>query len=119
MVALRISALLLAFVCLTQGLARASAVAPADEYFGPFHESILGVRNDLMKLERDSDSELTHHIRGMDNLEVTIEDWYRHYPRDPWIRGFAGRLIRIYARANAIGEIGCMRAQRFARARRS
>ena len=113
---LRIASFLLALLAATYSLARAGGSAPADEYFGPFHESILGVRNDLVKLERDSDEELVHHIEGMNNIEVTLEDWYRHYPRDPWLRGFTGRLIRIYARANAIGQDRCMRAERLAEA---
>lgn len=105
---LRVLALLLAFVAVTQGFARASEAAPADEYFGPFHQSILEIRNRLIRFEGEADRELAGHARGIDSLEVTIEDWYRHYPRDPWIPGFMHRTIRLYAR---IGASGAYRAR--------
>lgn len=107
--------LALAFACTTvlAPLAcRASGPAPADEYFGPFRESVLEIRNRLMTFERDADWHLRRQIRGIDNLEVTIEDWYRKYPRDPWIPGFAKRLTRVYARAH---DQRCARAGRMAR----
>lgn len=65
-----------------------------------------------MTFERDADWHLKRNIRGIDNLEVTIEDWYRKYPRDPWIRGFAQRLTRVYTRAH---EQRCARAGEMAR----
>jgi hypothetical protein len=115
---LRTAALFLALLAATQGFARAGGVAPADEYFGPFHESILEVRNRIMRFEREGSSQLARDVRGIDTLEVTIEDWYRHYPRDPWIPDFNSRLIRLYARANASHVGGCLRARRIARAGR-
>lgn len=119
MVSLRIAPLVLAFLTFAQGLVAASELAPADEYFGPFHQSILEIRNRLTRFETESSGELAQHLRGIDTLEASIEDWYRRYPHDPWISGFAGRLIRVYARANASHNGGCLRAQRIARAERS
>jgi hypothetical protein len=75
--------------------------APADEYFGPYKESILEIRNRLMSFERDTDWDLRRHIRGIDNVELAIEDWSAKYPRDPWIPGFSHRLARVYVRAHA------------------
>jgi len=98
MALLRIAAFVFAFVVATQSFARASEVAPADEYFGPFHQSILEVRNRLIRFERQGPGELARNLRGIDTLEITIEDWYRHYPRDPWIPGFMRRTMRLYAR---------------------
>src|SRR5271170_2657883 len=115
---LRIAALAFAFVVATQGLVSASEVAPADEYFGPFHQSILEIRNRLIRFEREGAGELARNLRGIDTLEVTIEDWYRRYPRDPWIPGFAHRLIGVYGRAHAGRNGGCSRARRIARAAR-
>jgi hypothetical protein len=98
----RLCLFFLAFVCAFGTIpVRASGLAPADEYFGPFKESILEIRNRLMSFERDSNSDLAHRVRAVDNLELAIEDWYRHYPRDPWIPGFAVRLAHVYERANA------------------
>jgi hypothetical protein len=116
-VLLRALALSLAFACSSAALpALASGPAPADEYFGPFKESVLEIRNRLMAFERDADWHLNRNIRGIDNLEVTIEDWYRKYPRDPWIPSFAKRLTRVYARAHDQRDRRCARAGRMARA---
>ena len=96
--------LALAFWCasaLTPLTCLASGPAPADEYFGPFKESVLEIRNRLMSFERDADWDLRRHVRGIDNLELAIEDWYRKYPRDPWLRDFCRRLERVYQRAHA------------------
>lgn len=113
---LRALALSLAFACSSAALpALASGPAPADEYFGPFKESVLEIRNRLMTFERDADWHLRREIRGIDNLEVTIEDWYRKYPHDPWIPGFAKRLTRVYARAHDARAARCARAGRIAR----
>jgi len=96
-------------VCLANG------PAPADEYFGPFKESVLEIRNRLMAFERESTWVLRREVRGIDNLEVTMEDWYRKYPRDPWIAGFAKRLAHVYARAHDAHGRHYARAGRMAR----
>jgi len=109
--------LALAFACILAFVplaCRASGPAPADEYFGPFKESILEIRNRLMSFERDADWDLRRHVRGIDNLEMAIEDWYRKYPRDPWLPGFTNRLIRVYARAHT-SDRQCARAHGIAR----
>lgn len=91
-----------------------SGPAPADEYFGPFKESILEIRNRLMGFERDSNAVLRRSVRGIDVLEVTIEDWYRHYPQDPWIHDFSRRLARVYMRAHDRRGIRYARVERLA-----
>jgi len=98
MVLLRIAPIVLAFVTFAQGFCAASELAPADEYFGPFHQSILEIRNRLTKFESESSSELAGSTRGIDNIEVAIADWYHRYPRDPWIPGFLHRTMDLYAR---------------------
>jgi hypothetical protein len=110
----RLVAFFFAFVVATSAFARASEVAPADEYFGPFKQSILEVRNRLMRFEGETNRNLSRDLRGLDVLEVTIEDWYRRYPRDPWIPGFTHRLIAVYERAHAFNEARCVRARRLA-----
>jgi len=107
---------LLAFACSVAPIAcRASGPAPADEYFGPFKESVLEIRNRLVAFERDTSWDLRRHLRGIDNLELAIEDWYRKYPRDPWIRGFTSRLIHVYDRAHDSRSRLCLHADRIAR----
>lgn len=99
---------------LAQTVARAGIhdVAPADEYFGPFKESILGIRNHLVDLERKGDAELVmgHARTGIDNIEVAVEDWQRHYPRDTWLPGFFDRIVHVYARAHALQSARARRA---------
>lgn len=110
--------LALAFACLSAFAplaCLASGPAPADEYFGPFKASVLEIRNRLIGLERDNDWDLQRHVRGIDNLELAIEDWYRKYPRDPWIPGFTNRLIRVYTRAHRGRSRLCARAYGIAR----
>jgi hypothetical protein len=104
---LRTSALtaILMLACVAQ--AWAGGPAPADEYFGPFKESVLEIRNRLMAFERDSNWDLARHVRAIDNVEMAIEDWHRKYPGDPWIPGFSGRLAHVYERAHAARTRGC------------
>ena len=97
-------------------VARASSVAPADEYFGPFKESILEIRNRLIAFERDSSWDLARRVRAIDNVELAIDDWYHKYPRDPWIAEFSARLVRVYGRARAGRDRYYGRARTIARA---
>jgi hypothetical protein len=86
----------------TAGYADTRGAAPADEYFGPFKESILGIRNHINDIERKADSELAGAIRGLDNVEIAIEDWHRHYPHDSWLPGFLDRVVHVYGRAHLL-----------------
>lgn len=109
----------LAFLCFAVLLLACSSLAyadihdaaPADEYFGPFKESILGIRNHLVDFERKADYELlvAGTVTGIDNVERAIEDWDRQYPRDPWLAGFMDRTLHIYGRAHALGSSGAHR----------
>lgn len=81
--------------------AAASRVAPADEYFGRLKMSILGIRNELVRLEAKS------YYRGENKraligeatfIEDAMRDWSAKYPGDPWIPGFRHRLRRCYVR---------------------
>ncbi len=103
---LRITVLFLACVVSLVSVATMSAAAhtgpaPADEYFGPFHESILGIRNHLVDLERKNDGELSGHVRGIDNEEAACEAWERQYPNDRWLPDFFSRILTLYTRTHA------------------
>ena len=95
----RLTALIFAFVVFTSTFAHASQVAPADEYFGPFKQSILEIRNRIVRFEGETGHQLSRDQRGLHTLEITIADWYRKYPSDPWIPGFKKRLSGLYHRA--------------------
>lgn len=59
--------------------------APADEYFGPQHHSILDIRNRLRDLDRKSDEAMLapNVVIGLDDLEVSLADWQHRYESDP------------------------------------
>jgi TPR repeat protein len=78
-------------------------MAPADEYFGRYKESILEIRNRLDRFDLLSDDDMlqpgtTH---ALDDLQNVIRDWQQKYPRDPWVPASLQRLLRDYQRAGA------------------
>lgn len=101
----------LVLACSSVAFADIHDSAPADEYFGPLKDSILGIRNRLLAFERKADSELliAGSLRGIDNIELAIEDWDRQYPRDPWLAGFMDRMLHVYGRAHALESDGAHR----------
>lgn len=65
-----------------------SKLAPADEYFGRFQLSVLGIANSI----RDAEAKLEHGgdpdtaIAGsLDVASDAIVAWEQAYPQDPWI----------------------------------
>lgn len=57
-----------------------SAMAPADEYFGPTKMSPLEITNRIHDAQRGRAS-----YGGLMSTQSAIEDWTRKYPADPWI----------------------------------
>lgn len=100
-------ALLLVLFSARTASASFSDEAPADEYFGPFKVSVLEIRNRLTRFEGEQNGELATagSIHGIDAVETAIEDWHRRYPRDSWLPGFLGRIVRVYVRAQAGGNM--------------
>jgi hypothetical protein len=92
--------------------------APADEYFGPYKQSILEIRNRLNEYDRrDSEAMLSPDVPSyLDHLQLAILDWKQKYPRDPWLPGMFAHLIREYWRAGqasseaALTALATMRA---------
>ncbi|MGH7727419.1 MAG: hypothetical protein ACREM2_01330 [Vulcanimicrobiaceae bacterium] len=84
----------LAIACALSGSASArSRLAPADEYFGPYHESPLEITN------RVHDNEL-HGARlgDLEYAQAGLVDWSRKYPRDPWVSDRERRLEKQFLR---------------------
>src|SRR5208283_2031453 len=77
--------------------------APADEYFGPHHQSILEIRNRLDRMDTKSDRELmdANAVVELDDIAVSVSDWHAQYPEDPWLPRTYARLLRTYHRAGA------------------
>jgi hypothetical protein len=80
-----------------------SGPAPADEYFGPHHQSILEIRNRLDRMDAKSDRELvdSNAVVELDDIAASISDWRSQYPQDPWLPRTYARLLRTYHRAGA------------------
>jgi hypothetical protein len=80
-----------------------SGPAPADEYFGPHHQSILEIRNRLDRMDAKSDRELvdSNAVVELDDVAASISDWRAQYPQDPWLPRTYARLLRTYHRAGA------------------
>ena len=80
-----------------------SGPAPADEYFGPHHQSILEIRNRLDRMDTKSDRELmdANAVVELDDIAVSVSDWRAQYPQDPWLPRTYARLLRTYHRAGA------------------
>ena len=105
MVNLRLAVLALAFalpatpVC-AQGL---SSLAPADEYFGHYRLSVLGIANSI----RYSGNRIDEGNVGptLDGPLMFVSDairaWEKHYPRDPWIARDLFALQVVYLRVQS------------------
>ncbi len=82
--------------------------APADEYFGPYKQSVLEIRNRLSDYDqRDVSTMLDPSVPTyLDHLQLAIRDWQSKYPRDPWLASALAHLVREYWRA---GQASSMR----------
>ncbi len=88
----------------TSQVARAdvsSGPAPADEYFGPYKQSVIEIRNRLNDYDAlDPRAMLDPSVGGyLDHVQVAVRDWQQKYPRDPWLPRIWAHLIREYWRA--------------------
>jgi hypothetical protein len=76
-------------------------LAPADEYFGPLKQSILGIRNSIRNMGLRYD---VNHNSGSQTLasagltEAAIRDWAHRYPRDRDLPGAIFNLQSLYAK---------------------
>ncbi len=92
--------------------------APADEYFGPYQQSVLEIRNRLNDYDRlDDRTMLDPSVSAyLDHLQLAIRDWQHKYPRDPWLAAILGHLMREYWRAGQASSATGMAALAFMRA---
>ena len=66
----------------------ASTSAPADEYFGRYHLSILGIRNSLADMTVRARQEPDRAVAFLESAELTedaIQQWQNRYPEDTWL----------------------------------
>ncbi|HEX3671607.1 MAG TPA: hypothetical protein VHT92_07895 [Candidatus Cybelea sp.] len=92
--------------------------APADEYFGPYQQSVLEIRNRLNDYDRlDGGTMLDPSVGAyLDHLQLAIRDWQHKYPRDPWMAPILGHLMREYWRCGQASSATGMAALAFMRA---
>jgi hypothetical protein len=69
-----------------------SAMAPADEYFGPTKMSPLEITNRIHDAQRRGAS-----YGGLMSTQGAIEDWTRKYPGDPWIPPREYEMSHLFA----------------------
>lgn len=103
-----LSTLTILFVACLQ-VARADvkpAAAPADEYFGPYSQSVLEIRNRLDDYDKlDNGQMLEPSVGGyLDHLQLAIRDWQHRYPGDPWLPRILAHLMREYWRAGQVSS---------------
>ena len=73
--------------------------APADEYFGAFKMSPLGIRLQIGILERNfgwrtmTDDQIIH---DADLVEEALHAWQKKYPLDPWLPSASYHLEQLY-----------------------
>jgi hypothetical protein len=75
-------------------------LAPADEYFGRLRMSVLGIRNELVTLERRAgggDRNVAAMSGKLALVDDAIRDWRAHYPRDTWLPRYQRQSARVAA----------------------
>ena len=93
------------------------SAAPADEYFGPYSQSVLEIRNRLDDYDKlDGPAMLEPSVGGyLDHLQLAIRDWQQKYPGDPWLPRILAHLMREYWRAGQVSSEHGMAALSFMR----
>lgn len=96
-----------------------AVLAPADEYFGRAHLSVLVIRHRVFALKDD-----LHHMRvqpgdiehDADILQDALADWSRRFSDDPWLPAAAWNLATLYeelpgadAQRKAVAELTFVR----------
>ena len=76
------------------------ALAPADEYFGRFKLSNLGMRNIIHDMNVEGDSPLALPLQQLRIHEVAgaLSDWSNRYPRDKWLPGTTASFVKFLER---------------------
>lgn len=77
----------------------ASTSAPADEYFGRYHLSILGIRNALSDMTNQAHGhpeKASAYLNSAELTEDAIHQWQARYPQDSWLPKIVFSLERLY-----------------------
>lgn len=76
-------------------------LAPVDELFGRYGESVLEIQNRIAAINVKDDVQLRMPacIGALDYVADGALAWHQHYPTDPWLAKVLARLVTFYARA--------------------
>lgn len=92
----------IALLCSTSSvLAQTSGLAPADEYFGRYNMSVLGIANSIRDAGKRADegSNATSMLNGpLAFAADAVRAWEAKYPSDPWIPRDLLALESVYVR---------------------
>ncbi len=84
----------------TTGLVRAATNdAPADEYFGHYHLSILGIRNAITDMTQRAiayPDRAASYLPSAELAEDAIHQWQNRYPQDSWLPKSILALEQLY-----------------------
>jgi hypothetical protein len=77
-----------------------SAPAPADEYFGRFKLSNLGMRNIIHDMDIEGDSPLALPLQEtrIHAVAGALSDWTNRYPRDLWVPRTTASFVKFLER---------------------
>jgi hypothetical protein len=82
-----------------------SGNAPADEYFGPTHMSVLGIRNSINDTNQQAvgaGEEKGHNLlHTLLYTEKAFQDWQHQYPNDSWIIVNGYEMVDDFAKLDA------------------
>jgi len=96
---------LLAAAAPSNVFAHRRAKAPADEYFGRFRLSILGVRNVIAEIDTRADNAAEDVAQSMCHKLILVEDalrdWQAKYPDDAWVPKFGYAMLKDYEKIDA------------------
>jgi hypothetical protein len=73
-------------------------LAPADQYFGRLKMSVLGIRNELVTLERrveNGDRNFAAMSGKLAMVDDAMRDWRARYPRDTWLPRYEAQRARV------------------------
>jgi hypothetical protein len=78
-------------------VAAADPSAPADEYFGAYHLSVLGMRNSLHDLADYGPEQAERVYAKLIVIDDAVAEWRERFPADPWIPKLGLRMARLFA----------------------
>src|SRR6185437_15256827 len=76
-------------------------LAPVDELFGRYGESVLEIQNRIgaIGIKNDAQMRMPGCVGAIDYIADGALAWHKRYPADPWLAKVLSRLVTFYARA--------------------